>query len=354
MKLEFQVFEGGDLVEWLNKANQYFELYQIPEDKKVIIASMHLSGKAADTWYMFKHEFPNSWQGLADLLMREFGPFNKLDYQATLAKMTQLGSVEDYKTQFTRLSRRASGFSQDLLLACFIGDLKDDIRINVRAQKPRTLYEACELAKVYEERHERHKSAARDLTQFQNLNSNVGTTARSNTTSPHRGFTPPAAPPSRAASSSNSSSTLGNRKLSQLEYHERRARNQCSFCDETYKSRHSCWRLQALLIEANPQCEVEEIPMEDILSATADEVPLVENGEKPLIQLNVIADDKWPEVMQLKGSCGNNVVHVMIDSGATHNFIHPSLLNGLRKEVKGLEALSVRVASGAVLKTQGG
>lgn len=59
---------------------------------------MHLSGKATDTWYMFKHEFPNSWQGLADLLMREFGPFNKIDYQATLAKMNQLGSMEDYKT----------------------------------------------------------------------------------------------------------------------------------------------------------------------------------------------------------------------------------------------------------------
>lgn len=38
--------------------------------------------------------------------------------------------------------------------------------------------------------------------------------------------------------------------------------------------------------------------MEDILSATADEVPPMENGEEYLIQLNVIADEKWPEVMQ--------------------------------------------------------
>lgn len=98
MKLEFHVFEGGDHVEWLNKVDQYFELDQISEDKKVTIALMHLSGKATNTWNMFKHEFPNSWQGLADLLMREFGPFNKIDYQATLAKMNQLGSVEDYKT----------------------------------------------------------------------------------------------------------------------------------------------------------------------------------------------------------------------------------------------------------------
>lgn len=38
MKLEFHVFEGGDPVAWLNKVDQYFELDQIPEDKKVTIA----------------------------------------------------------------------------------------------------------------------------------------------------------------------------------------------------------------------------------------------------------------------------------------------------------------------------
>ena len=59
------MFEGGDPIEWLNKADQYFELYQVHEDKKVSIPSMHLSGKAADIWYMFKHEFPHTWQGLA-------------------------------------------------------------------------------------------------------------------------------------------------------------------------------------------------------------------------------------------------------------------------------------------------
>lgn len=56
---------------------------------------------------MFRHEFPNNWHGLAAFLMREFGGFNKSDYQAALARMSQTGSVEHYKEQFTRLSRRA-------------------------------------------------------------------------------------------------------------------------------------------------------------------------------------------------------------------------------------------------------
>ncbi|KAK9922681.1 hypothetical protein M0R45_031134 [Rubus argutus] len=34
MRLDFPIFSGGDPVEWLNKAEQYFALYQIPEDRK--------------------------------------------------------------------------------------------------------------------------------------------------------------------------------------------------------------------------------------------------------------------------------------------------------------------------------
>lgn len=346
MKLDFQIFEGGDPVEWLNKADQYFELYQVPEEKKLAIASMHLSGKAADIWYMFKHEFPYTWQGLADLLLREFGSFNKSDYQAALAKMTQVGSVDDYKMQFTKLSRRASGFSPELLLSCFIGGLKDDIRTDVKAQKPKTLYEACELAKVYEERYDRYKAASRNQYHLRN---GISTSRNTTPTPVQRNFPSASGAPNRQASSS--SSGPGNKKLTQLEYHERRARNQCFFCDETYKPGHNCRRPHALLIEA---CTEGDLPVPDEIFAPAtEEVPPVDNGEEPLIQLNVISDDKWPETMQLKGKCGTKRVHVLIDSGATHNFIHPSLLRGLTVESTGQKALSVRVASGAILKTQG-
>lgn len=92
---------------------------------------------------------------------------------------------------------------------------------------------------------------------------------------------------------------------------------------------------------------------DEIFAPAIEEVPPVDSGEEPLIQLNVISDDKWPETMQLKGKCGIKSVHVLIDSGATHNFIHPTLLNGLNAESRGQESLSVRVASGAILKTQG-
>lgn len=185
---------------------------------------------------MFRHEFPNNWQGLADFLMREFGGFNKSDYQAALARMSQTGSVEHYKEQFTRLSRRATGFSQELLLSCFIGGLKDEIRVDVRAQKPRTLYEACDLARVYEERYVGHRAHARGA--VNNRPPMVGV----NVSTP-RSATPISNPRpliTNQGGTRPSTSTNGNRRLTQAEYQDRRARNQCFFCEKTFKPGHNC------------------------------------------------------------------------------------------------------------------
>ncbi|KAL6176641.1 hypothetical protein ACLB2K_053274 [Fragaria x ananassa] len=151
IKLELPFFGVGDPVEWINRVEQYFAFYQIPDDKKLAIASMHLTEKAVDRWFLFHNEFANSWPGLAELLMREFSGYTTVDYQAALGRMTQNGVVKQYIDAFTKLSRRVSGFSHEALIACFIGGLKDSIRAHVKARKPKTLYESYELAKVFEE-----------------------------------------------------------------------------------------------------------------------------------------------------------------------------------------------------------
>lgn len=120
-----------------------------------------------------------------------------------------------------------------------------------------------------------------------------------------------------------------------------------------YKPGHSCRRPQALLIEACTEAEGEQSNPDEITASEVEEVPPIESGEEPLIQLNVISNEKWLETMQLKGRCGTKSVHVLVDSRATHNFTHPALLCGLEVSKKTSVSLSVKVASGAILKTQG-
>lgn len=352
MRLEFAVFGGGDPVEWLNKAEQYFDLYQIPEDKKLTIATMHLSDKASDRWYMFRHEFPSNWQGLADFLMREFGAFNKTDYQAALASMSQTGSVEHYKEQFTKLSRRAPGFSQELLLSCFVGGLKDEIRVDVKAQKLRTLYDACELAKIYEERHEGHRFSTRSVSSSRNLS-----TPTANVSIPRAAIPLPNTRPLVSNTTTTrphigaSTNANENRRLTQTEYQERRARNQCFFCDEIFKPGHNCRKGQVMVMEV-VQEEIDMPIIVEVEGESDDNTPPIDVAE-PLIKLHVIADVSSVRTMQLKGVFNKRIVHVLNDSGATHNFIHPTLLKNLKAPVSTLLPLNVMLASGARMRTHG-
>ncbi|XP_050379620.1 uncharacterized protein LOC126796952 [Argentina anserina] len=337
IKLELPTFGGGDPVEWLNRADQYFSFYQIPEDWRLAIAEMHLVDRASDRWFMFRHEFSSSWSGLTELLMREFGGHIVSDYQASLARLSQTGSVDSFIDQFTRLSRRVTGFSPAVLVSCFIGGLRDNIRAHVRAQRPRSLFDACELARIFEERETSLRTSMRATMAY-----------RGNQGQPPRNA--PAAVQPRAAAPPPAvvgGPVGGTCRLTQAEYQERRARNQCFFCDEIFRPGHNCRR-------GLPLMAIEVIP---------DEVDIP--GPEPVEELNVIVEedqgydaviqsvgDGSASTMQLKGQCNARGVHVLNDSGASHNFLHPAVLKGSKVEDKYLaRPVRVRLASGDVMQT---
>ncbi|KAI5648952.1 hypothetical protein M9H77_34957 [Catharanthus roseus] len=46
LKLEFSSFDGSGPREWRSKCKKYFELYQIPEEKKLGVTELYLKGRA--------------------------------------------------------------------------------------------------------------------------------------------------------------------------------------------------------------------------------------------------------------------------------------------------------------------
>nr|GFC27336.1 retrotransposon Gag domain, retroviral aspartyl protease [Tanacetum cinerariifolium] len=55
-KIDFSIFSSGDPRGWLMKAEKYFSYYQIPDEEKVEIASMHLEGDALDLYSWVSHD----------------------------------------------------------------------------------------------------------------------------------------------------------------------------------------------------------------------------------------------------------------------------------------------------------
>ena len=69
----------------------------------------------------------------------------------TLTILRHLQFVATYKSQFKALSNRIRNLSEPHKLSCFMTGLKDDVRLAVKMQGPRSLGEAYALANIQEE-----------------------------------------------------------------------------------------------------------------------------------------------------------------------------------------------------------
>jgi hypothetical protein len=152
IRLEFPRFDGSEPVEWCYRATQFFDHYNTPSIQRLAIASFHMEGKAL-VWFQEMNAnrcFP-TWDDFIKAMQIRFGQGSYDDPMENLTKVKHVGSVEEYKTLFETLAHRVFGLSESHKLSCFLGGLKDDIRLPVRMFNPKTLVDAYSLAKIQEE-----------------------------------------------------------------------------------------------------------------------------------------------------------------------------------------------------------
>ena len=94
-----------------------------------------------------------SWIDFTRALELEFGPSPYECTRSQLFKLSQIGSVHDYYTQFIALANRVQGVTSEALIDCFVGGLKPDIQHDVIAQSPTTPLCCVSLAKLFEEKY---------------------------------------------------------------------------------------------------------------------------------------------------------------------------------------------------------
>lgn len=95
----------------------------------------------------------HSWKAFTRALELDFGPSTYDCPRATLIKLNQSATVNEYYMQFTALANRVDGLSVEAILDCFISGLNNEISRDVKAMEPRTLTKAVALAKLFEEKH---------------------------------------------------------------------------------------------------------------------------------------------------------------------------------------------------------
>ena len=134
LKVDFPRFTDTNALQWIYQAGQFFEIYQIPKDQKVPLASVYFDPEVLPWYQMTRWNnlgFP--WSLFSHALELEFGPSPFDCPRTALFKLIQQGSVHDYHLQFTTLANRRMGMIAEAMRDCFSSGLKSEIRNDVVA-----------------------------------------------------------------------------------------------------------------------------------------------------------------------------------------------------------------------------
>ncbi|KAF5469943.1 hypothetical protein F2P56_010498 [Juglans regia] len=327
-RLDFPRFSGCDPVGWVFKANQYFDFYQTPFHQKLMVASYHMEGEAL-VWYQtaFNSGQFNYWESLVMAMQVRFGPSAYDDPMEALTKLKQTTSVTGYKSQFEALTNRLIGLSEKHLLSCFVSGLKDEIRLLVKMFNPVNLGAAFGLAKIQEE----YLSAIKK--------------------------------PWRGVSAMSESMVEGNRfqkphvavkRIFSSQMDEKRKKGLCYHCDEKWNPTHICKTPKVYLLHvedtAGSTLEIQEEGDETLVT---NEQLVTEEEEGLEVSINAISGCSNNNVMKLLGRIGSCVVEILVDSGSTHNFLDPLVVQAAKLKVHDDLKLQVRVANGDKLVSSG-
>ncbi|XP_042972766.1 uncharacterized protein LOC122304569 [Carya illinoinensis] len=303
-----------------------------------------MEGKAL-VWFQDLEESGklNTWEAFVKALLMRFGPTTYDDPMEQLAKLSQKGTVDGYKTDFEALSNRLRGLSEDFKLSCFLSGLRDDIRVSVKMFFPTDLLTAYGLAKMQEEKNFLRKKGSYRNFSTHSTSQNPQPPYLKNPTHIQPTHNQPNQP----------KAIVPVHKVSQSEMRERRAKGLCYSCDSKWAPGHKCSSPKLYLIEEIEKSYV-VVDIDNKKEEMQEANPNTSvSAETPAITLHAIIGSLNPKTMRVVGKIGNQPVTILIDSGSTHNFIDPSLLSKLSLPVFTTDKVKVKIANGDQIQSEG-
>ncbi|KAF3771893.1 hypothetical protein EJ110_NYTH59225 [Nymphaea thermarum] len=243
---------------------------------------------------------------------RRFGPSSYVDFDIELRNLKQTSSVQNYQEKFEDLACMVD-WTPKALIAAFVGGLKDEIQIDVRAE-PNT-----ELKRSWE--------------------------------APQRPKQLPAPPRKEEPKPVYRSRVPPN--LTREEREEMIRNKQCFWCKENWDPSHRCKNIRIYTIEqesyevteGDPPLEIVEIEEAEV----QEEPPKPEEPQQPDGSCHMMDDPKKPDAMKVVGRVGNLKVLVLLDTEATHNFVGEHIADRLGSSIEEHLAFRILVANGESL-----
>ncbi|XP_057425934.1 uncharacterized protein LOC130719329 [Lotus japonicus] len=350
VKLDFPRFDGKNVMDWIFKAEQFFDYYGTSDADRLVIASVHLDQDVVPWFQMIQKTEPFiSWQAFTRALELDFGPSAFDCPRATLFKLAQSASVNEYYMQFTALVNRVDGLSADAILDCFLSGLKEGIKRDVKALEPRTLSKAVALAKLFEEKYSPSSKPQPFSNLARNFSSNTSASSKFQTNAQRTDTTKPTLPPLLPTPPIKPFNIRNQniKKISPAEIQLRREKNLCYFCDEKFSPAHKCPNRQVMLLQLD---ETDEDPTDDQETVTEEDS---KEDDTHHLSLNALRGSNGVGTIRFTGQVGGIQVKVLVDGGSSDNFIQPRVAQVLRLPVEPVPKFRVSVGNGQILRAEG-
>nr|KYP59360.1 Transposon Ty3-I Gag-Pol polyprotein [Cajanus cajan] len=127
---------------------------------------------------------------------------------------------------------------------------------------------------------------------------------------------------------------------------ERRKKGLCYFCDEPFTYEHSLThkKLQLHMVEIDKEEDDETLQFETMVKE-------IDFGD-PYISVNALTGVQGFRTMRVTGSYKKKPLHILIDSGSTHNFLDVDIAKKLGCRIQVMKPLQIIVADGNKMKIE--
>ncbi|TYK03081.1 ty3-gypsy retrotransposon protein [Cucumis melo var. makuwa] len=357
-KLEMPVFNSEDPEGWFYRAEHYFQMHLLSEREKLKIAVVSLEGRGL-SWFRWAENRKRfrSWRELKE---RMYNRFRCRDFGTACARflaIKQEGTVGEYLQKFEELSASLPEMAEEVLEGTFTNGLDPRIRKEVFSMRVVGLEDLMEAAQLAEEKAEWSKGGPYPSPLSKEMmKTNLGPSPKTNGSPTTKVVT-------LAEKVVNQTSNLNTsqfhpvgaggrlepsfRRWTDSELQERKEKGLCYRCDEPFSRGHRCKNRELRLCVVADDLGDTEMSEEEIGEGMVEIGPVVE------LSLNSVVGLTAPGTFKLRGKLEDPEVVIMIDCGATHNFISSRLVEEMQITTTETTQYGVIMGSGKAVQGKG-
>ncbi|PNX92266.1 retrotransposon-related protein [Trifolium pratense] len=342
-KVEFPRFNGKNVRDWLYKCDQFFMLDGTPATEMVRLASIHLDGLALQ-WHLNymrqKFDYYPTWQQYVSDVTTRFGDAYE-DPLSALLQVKHTAKVQDYVDQF-ELALTQVTLLPEHSLSIFLAGLDHGTQMHVRMFSPSSIAHAANLAKLHE--------ASKDSKPVHRVSafSKYSPASSKSLTSPSSNSPTTLPTPSSTTPNPKPLFSKTNRTFSAAEMEERRAKGLCMFCDEVFTPGHQLKHKRSHLMVMELD-EEEPLDIDTSLESSA-QLEAVSQFDSPQLSLQALTGVSHYQTMRVTGMHDKKVLHILLDSGSTHNFLDLELAKKLGCKLEAISPLAITSGGGHKLE----